>query len=181
MSASARLLRSMFVPLSLMLVAACGESGPSSRAVTAQGAESYCHDGCEFLVGCEGGSVSDCTARCVAEVQGWMREDVLAAITECKVGLSCGESDAVCLATCEPTAAHERYESTCRASAFTCGLPVDQADQQCAVAAAAQGDAGFVCMVAPEIVDRLTACYLLACDAVDQCVFEVYEDAGVAG
>jgi hypothetical protein len=183
-------MRAMKTRLSFLLssllfstLAACG-GGPSTDAISAADAESYCRDICEHNFECDSTTdpVETCVPQCTDEVAGWAREDVVADITECEVALACDASREPCFDLCTPTSSHDSYEAACREAMGACDRAQAEIDGWCEVTPGADGDVGIPCLFAPAIVDEMTACFSEAdasCSTYDACLEDVIASHGV--
>ncbi|MCA9676311.1 MAG: hypothetical protein KC464_14835 [Myxococcales bacterium] len=164
-------------------LAACG--GPGSDAVTAAEAEAPCRTGCAHQDACNPDgteSVDACVADCVDTFAGWMREDALTELADCAAATACDASDDACLLACEPTSAHVAYEARCRAVLGGC-LDATELAVRCEVTPMpSPADAGFLCYVAPAIIEEMTACFGdgAACTDAAACLDEIVGRHGIA-
>ncbi len=169
--------------LVLITLAGCGDSGPPTTAVTAADAEAYCEVACEHDVTCNSEDLEVCTSECVTGAAGWLREDVLADVSVCQAELACTEDVGSCIDdNCAPTGSHEAYETVCRDNLAGCDLSADLLDEFCETTPALNGEVGFLCAVAPEIMNELTACFTdpeTGCATYQPCLSAVLEDHGV--
>lgn len=145
-----------------LVVAACG--GSNTGPISTETAEGACGDICQHDLACDATStqtLEQCTADCVGDVAGAYREDAVLAIASCLTELACTADDDACLAECEPTSSHDRYEERCRERGAECGATPDQLDGLCEVTPmpASSGDDGLLCLLVPAVVDDLRACF----------------------
>jgi hypothetical protein len=162
--------------LSVLLLTACGSGGGgevSTDAVTAADAEAYCRADCERCPSDDG--VDACTSECVSSVAGWMREDALAAIVECRSEVACQGDDSSCAASFDPLPVHEAYEAACRQALGEC---LDPVELELCESTPGQGES-FVALIAPPIVEEMTACFGTSCQADFECLLAVLDEHGV--
>lgn len=162
------------------LLFACGSDGPGTGPVDPDDAMAGCMADCQHRASCGSTTpVAECTTECVNET-GWVRADTFADLIDCFGSQACGASQDTCIAMCEPTSAHERYESTCRANLATCGTP-DDVNQFCETQPTGAGDVGFFCLATPAIMDEMTACIPAGvdCKTALACLQGVLEAHGI--
>ncbi len=166
-----------------MLLAACGGDSGSTDGITAGTAETYCERGCAYELECDpaGEPVEVCTADCLDDVVGVVREDVFIDITNCFTALSCDASDDACLQECTPTASHDAYEAACRSSLAMCDVGAADLEGICEVSPdPSNDDTGYFCVFAPAIMDELTACFDDGtCQEQSTCLQTVLEAHGI--
>lgn len=176
------LLLSLLSTLSLTL-AACGGDSLGSDAVTAAQAEDPCRTGCEHEAECSDDPAYDlegCVDDCVADTSGWVRGDALEALADCVADQACDASESSCQSSCEPLAEHDAYETACRATFADC-LDAEELEGVCSVTPSGTSDAGMFCLVAPAIIEEMTACFDdgAACGVALECLQGVLEAHGV--
>ena len=168
-----------------LAAAACG--GADTGPVTMDEAQDVCQRTCDHDHACDPTSdVTTCVDECVADITGWVRADVIEAAADCEVALACDASDDSCFEdACEPTSAHDAYETRCRERFAECGVSGTDLDSICEVtpggsSGTSGGDVGFFCVVAPSIMDDFTACFDEAdCNAIQTCFQQVASANGI--
>jgi hypothetical protein len=152
-------------------LAACGGGG--AGAVDEATAEEGCQQICDHDVACGDPEDPTCVTECMDDVVGVIREDVFQDVSDCIGALECGVSDDECL-VCTPTATHEEYEARCREELPACGVPVDELDSICEVSPSPDGEVGYYCLIATNIIADLTACFDEPdCNAMAACFEQV--------
>lgn len=161
--------------LAAALATACG--GPDTSAITAAEAEAPCEDLCVRDLECQGAgeSLADCTAECVGELAGWVRQDGFEDFVACATELTCAMDSEMCLDEIEPLGIHREWEEQCRAQLGTCP---DFDAEACDVDAS--GESGLFRLIAPEIMGEMVECLEAAdCEARFVCLQNVFEANGI--
>lgn len=163
------------------LLAACGGDA-SSGAVSAEDAEAYCREGCTYENTCDGDAIEPCVTDCVSDVAGWYREDVLSDLVDCLTSQPCDATDDACFLACTPTASHERYETACRDALTACGAAPADLAPICETTPDETQEAGFLCAVAPGIMEELRQCFTdpdVSCTTYEPCLESVLDSHGI--
>lgn len=163
-----------WVFLGIVTAAACGGdagSGPVSQSTAQEG----CQRDCQHEIDCGStATLAECTASCVADTVGVIRTDAFTDIIDCRTALACDAPSDPCLAECQPTAAHDHWHDQCQTALAAC-VPAADLAALCSVTPAGTGDAGYLCLVTPAIMDELTACIPtgVACEQAMTCLQNV--------
>ncbi|MEJ7602962.1 MAG: hypothetical protein WKG01_34055 [Kofleriaceae bacterium] len=143
----------------ILVAVGCG-GDPDTGPVSASDVEEACTQFCERETVCEGPD-DECVGRCVADQSPWMRTDAVQTLYACIAALDCdAREEAECGGTVAPLAVHRAYEANCRAAMPTC-VEARFLETLCEVdyVADAPGEAGFVRLLAPVVVEALDACF----------------------
>lgn len=151
---------------------------PHVGIATAQEAQSACERGCAWDVDCLGTDLDECVADCVADAEGWIRQDALEAFQGCVAQMTCDDDPADCGAYVKPLDVHRGFETKCNEQLAMCDVPEDL---DCSVDFDPEDtDAGIVRFVTPEIVKELSACLDAAdCDTRTSCMLDAYQAYGI--
>jgi hypothetical protein len=160
-------------------LAACGGGGSSAGPVDEGTAEPVCADLCQHEIDCETEvrTLEECTADCVDDVVGIIREDAFEDIAGCMIELACGADEDPCVEECAPTDSHQTYEDRCREELPACGVEGAELDNTCEVTpmpGVDGDDRGFLCLIAVDHIEDLTDCLDEPdCEAIALCYQEV--------
>jgi hypothetical protein len=169
-------------PTTILLTAffatGCHDDPPQTGIASAETAQSACERGCAYDVDCNGADLDECVAECVADAEGWIRQDALEAFQGCVAKLTCDDDPDDCGAYVKPLDVHRDFETKCNAQLAACDMP-DQLD--CAVDFDPEdADVGAVRFATPAIVQELSACLDAAdCDTRTSCMLDVYQAYGI--
>jgi hypothetical protein len=154
-------------------VTGCKSDPPNVLSATAETAQSACESGCAWDVDCNGTDLQECIDDCVADAEGWIRQDALEEFQGCVAKLTCDDNPDDCGAYVKPLDVHVAFSEKCTAQLAECEMP---AELDCTVDFDPDDyDAGAVRFATPEIVDELSACLDGAdCDARTSCMLDVY-------
>lgn len=172
-----------------LVLGACSNSGSgggggSTGPVSMSTAMSQCEKQCTREVMCQDtdNTQEECVADCVDDIDGGaFRSDAVIAITNCFSELACGADDDACIMECEPTSAHNAYETACREKFTACGGQIGGSGPEgiCEVTPTGEGDAGFLCVITPSVINMLENCFSMECGEVMNCVQQVAEANGI--